>query len=421
MTRPLIACLTAGALALTMNLTPACAQGTGSVSDPNAAQISFSGDSTQLNTHSNGRHVFVTGQIGEQGSYNMIVDTGAGVNVLDLGVADAMGLAVVGEREVLSGGVEPVTASIVILPSLAVDGLTIENAEFLTMDLAGMSQGDAQFHAVLGRGLFENTLLTFDPRQNQIGVSHAELAPGDPGVFAYETTQGAGFVINIEAAGQSVPMHIDTGASSGFTFPMAISETLPLQGALQAGPPARLVGGERSTWLGTLDGSIELGDMTYENPPITFLDPSAPHGNIGNQVLGDLVMSIDQRHGLLSLNRSELAGDSVLQAAAIPQGPRRVMRNMGGGTRGAANDGSDPRRLGIQLRGMGGGDLSISWVEPGSLGEQAGFQTGDVLQTINGRAASEYDMAELGALFRGNTPLQFEVQREGNRHTLDIP
>jgi S1-C subfamily serine protease len=69
----------------------------------------------------------------------------------------------------------------------------------------------------------------------------------------------------------------------------------------------------------------------------------------------------------------------------------------------------------------GGGALTIGTVDPGSLGEQAGLETGDVLVGLNGKPAESYDMKALGALFRGSTPLHFEVMRNGEKRMLEIP
>lgn len=360
--------------------------------------LRFAGQSIQITTRSDGRHAFVLGHIGTKDPINIIVDTGAGVNVIDRGIAEELGLQKVGEMEVLSGGVEPVAANIVVVPLMRVGDLTIQNAEFITLELDAMSLG--QFQGVLGMTLFREALLTFDPQNDRITISKGELSAGDPGVVSYHSTLGSGFKIDVEVAGQQITMILDTGSPSSFTFPLALSESLPLQGELRKGPRAQLVGGERSIQLGTLDGVIKLGDLTYMNPELAFMDPSTPYGNIGNSVLGDIVLTIDQRNGLLALRKSEAT--KVARAATEKQ-PRK------------------PRRLGIQFRGMPGGRvLTVSKVDSASLGQRAGMKAGDVLVRLNGRPTQEYDMKALGALFRSSTPLRFEVERNGELRIIEI-
>ena len=394
MKQSLLAKALCGALVLFSSASCAKSKDSASQSLQIGEHLIVDGASALLSTHTNGRHIFVSGQLGDEDPINVIVDTGSGRNVIDTALAERLGFEKIGETEVLSGGVEPVAVDIVIVPMMRVDNLLIKNAEFITIGLGEMSLG--QFHGVLGMGLFEEALLTFDSSQNQIKVAGAELSSSMPGVIPFESN-GGGFNIKIDAAGQEVSMHLDTGAPTGFTFPFALSETLPLTDSLTEGAPARLVGGERSTWTGTLDGDIRLGDHVYEKPEIMFIDPSSPHGNIGNGVLGAFAMSIDQKNGLLALRPPE--------APAVKE-------------TGASD--AAPRRLGVQLRGVDGGALAISMVVPGSLADQAGFLVGDVLVTVNGAPAGDYNMNQLGALFRSAEPLRFEVDRDGVVHVIEI-
>ena len=276
-----------------------------------------------------------------------------------------------------------------------VDGLTIENAEYLTMNLAEMSLG--QFRGVIGMELFRDALLTFDPTHERIIVSQDALAADGPGVMVYDPETG-GFKIMMDVAGQTISMNLDTGAPGSFTFPLALSEQLPLQGALIDAGGAQLVGGRHETWTATLDGDIRLGDKTYKNPEITFMDPSSPHGNIGNAVLGELVLIIDQKNQRLAFR-----APASIQKVAVQ------------------SDTGEPRRIGIQLRGMGGGALTVTRVMPASLGEKAGFQAGDILVELNGKPASDYDMGALGRLFKSHEPLHFVIDRNGEQRDIEIP
>lgn len=387
--------LTVISACFSLTLPTACAQPTTAQSAPIeiGEHVKLSSAEATLKTHSDGRHVFVTGYVGDKGPFNFIVDTGAAPNVIDKALAVEMGFEKIGEKEVMSGGVVPVTADIVMAPQVTVDGLTIENAEYLTMNLAEMSLG--QFHGVIGMEIFREALLTFDPSHERILVSQGELAADGPGVMAYDPETG-GFKIMIDAAGRRVSMNLDTGAPGSFTFPKAISDTLPLKGELVEGAAAQLVGGKHETWTATLDGDIQLGDNTYEDPVVTFMDPSSPHGNIGNAVLGELVLIIDQKNQRLAFRAPEPI------------------------TKKVAGDKAKPRRIGIQLRGMGGGALSVTRVMPGSLGEAAGFMAGDILVELNGKPAADYDMKALGKLFKSHEPLHFVIDRDGEQRDIEI-
>ncbi len=356
--------------------------------------LRFSGSSVQLATHSDGRHTFVTGYVGDQGPYNFIIDTGSGHNVIDTALASEMGLEKIGETEVLSGGVEPVKTDIVRVPDVRVDGMSVRDAEFIMIALGEMSLG--QFHGVLGMPLFADGMLVFDPRNDRITVTGNGLQPGDPGVVPFDTSMG-GIQFEANIAGQDVMMALDTGAPGGIVVPYAMRDSLPLKAEPVRGPNARLVGGERATWTAVLAGEARIGALRFSEPQIVFFDPSPPHGNIGGGILGDVVLSIDQ-------------GSRLLAMRAYDSGPQVTVSEATSG----------PRSLGVQFRGMGGGPLAVSNVIAGSLGERAGFKSGDVLNAVNGRATSDYDMSELRSLIQGSEPLRFDILRDGAPLTIEI-
>jgi len=123
------------------------------------------------------------------------------------------------------------------------------------------------------------------------------------------------------------------------------------------------------------------------------MSPSTGYGNIGGGIYGRYVLSIDQTNQLLAFHKP--AKGSV---AAAP-----------------------PRRLGVGFRGMGAEpDLEVSMVAPGSLAENAGFEVGDKLVKVNGQAAKDYAMPELGKLFGSQQPLAFEVDRQGVPININI-
>jgi S1-C subfamily serine protease len=168
-------------------------------------------------------------------------------------------------------------------------------------------------------------------------------------------------------------------------------------GELREGETARMVGGTRNTWLAQLDGTITLAKRGFENPPISFLDPAPDSGNLGNQVTGQFLMTVDQANRLVRLE--------PLEARTITQHREEVSR----------------RRVGIQFGGIAARDLdTIGGVVRGSLAEQAGLQAADRIVSLNDRAMSEYDMTALGELLGGHDALRFEIDRNGVPHSIVI-
>ena len=357
-----------------------------------AGEFNFSGDAVVLPLEKRSMHPKVTVDLGDGERYVFIVDTGASVNVIDTAVAEKLGLKVVGKTKLGAPGGPQEPADIYSVPVAHVSSATIANAEFVAMDITGFSGGMTQ--GVLGLALFRDHLLTFDVGASRITVSRDSLSADRPGVVPFVTPDEL-IQIDMEVAGTVVPTHIDTGSMGDFMLPGEIMGSLPLKAAPQSGGKARLVGGERDMQFGQLDGKIQFAGVTREHPNIAFMTPSSGHGNIGSGVLGEFIVSVDQRSGLIGFQRP-------------PAG------------REASAD-NKPRRLGIRFNGMPGGVvLTVAAVSPGSLGERAGIFSGDVLLTLNGKPTEQYDMAELGALFGSSAPLTFDIDREGESKIIVV-
>ncbi|MDH3266220.1 MAG: aspartyl protease family protein [Gammaproteobacteria bacterium] len=355
-------------------------------------QLEFAGASLTLPMTEQDGHPKVNVDLGDGEEHIFIVDTGASVNVIDAAIAESLDFEVVGEMQIGAPGGPQIPGNIVRAPLAHVGGATIKDAGFVTMDLASFSGGTTQ--GILGLGLFRDYLLTYDYRRNAIRVSRDSLSAGQPGVMPYNDHDGH-IQVDMDVAGTSLATHVDTGSMVGFTLPIEMKESLALKPAGQGAAKARLVGGDRDVQFGQLDGDIQFAGSRYEDPTVGFMDPSPGYGNVGSRVLGDFVVSIDQKNHLIRFEKS--TGKKVAAA--------------GGG----------PRRLGVQFRGMPGGSvLTIGYVEPGSLGEKSGLLPGDVLLKLNGKPGEEYDIGSLGALIRSAEPLHLEVDRDGQTQIIEV-
>ena len=355
-------------------------------------QLEFPGQVLVLPLTEQGGHPKVSVDMGDGKQSVFLVDTGASVNVLDGAIAEALGLEIVGETEIGAPGGPQIPANIVRAPVAHIGDATIENAEFVTMDLAKFSGGSTQ--GVLGLGLFRDYLLTYDYGRNEIRVSRETLSIEEPGVMIYNDESGL-IEVDMDVAGTTLATHVDTGSMVGFTLPIELQASLRLKPSVKRATKARMVGGARAVQIEQLDGDIVFAGSSYKDPTVGFMDPSPGYGNVGSRVLGDFVMSVDQQNHLIRFKKS------------APRSANAV--------------GNAPRRLGVQFRGMPGGvALTVGYVEPDSLGESSGLLPGDVLLTLNDKASEEYDMATLGALFRSAEPLQIEIDRDGQMQTIEI-
>ena len=343
-----------------------------------------------------GRHL-VEVRVGEAGPYRFLIDTGSRVSLIDRGIASELGLRTTGSTTVGAPGGAPVEADVVAAPILHVGELSARAVRMVTLDLVGMTGGTIQ--GVLGMELFDDVLLTLDPTHDVVVLSRGSLVPGDPDVIRFDPSSD-GIDVPMMVAGTRVVAHLDTGSPGGITLPRDLMESLPLTSDSGRTGTAGMVGGNRSIETRQLRGVVQVGALEFRDPRITFLDPSPPYGNIGSQLLDGLVVAIDRRSGLLSLRRPE--GATPDPAMSVPPASR------------------PPRRLGVRFGGPGGSLSAIVAVDPGSLGERAGFRPGDVVVRLNGRPMSDYDVSALGDLIRGTAVLTWELDREGERVTIVV-
>lgn len=354
--------------------------------------FTFDGDAVVLPLVKNSTHPKVVVDVGDGEHYEFIVDTGAGVNVIDSSIAESQGYEVVGEMEIGAPGGPQIPGKIVRVPLIRVGDATIENAEFVTMDVIGFSGGMTQ--GVIGIGTFSDHLVEYYIRGGQITVSKGSLSADKVGVIPYDGSKGQ-IEIEVDVAGTIVPTHIDTGSMGGLMLPGEMAASLPLIEAPMSGGKARLVGGERDISHAQLAGNIQFAGLKYENLTVSFMTPSSGSGNIGGRILGQLVVSIDQKNHLIGFEKR-------LHDKAVVKTDKR-------------------RRLGIQFSGRSNIDsMTIGRVDEGSLGEKAGLLAGDALLTINGKPVGDYGMPALAALFGGSEALRIEVEREGETQLIEI-
>ena len=108
-------------------------------SSADIGEFNFEGAELVLPLVENAMHPRVVVDIGDGEHYEFIVDTGAGVNVIDTSIAERLGYEVVGEMELGAPGGAQIPAKIVRIPLFHVGSGTLENAEFATMDIVGLS------------------------------------------------------------------------------------------------------------------------------------------------------------------------------------------------------------------------------------------------------------------------------------------
>ena len=290
------------ATVLTLIFGSGVALGGPATSQPAVGKLVFAGDVLHIELLDSGIHPKVNVDVGDGKGHGFIVDTAASVSLIDSAIAEEGGYEVVGKTMLGAPGGRQVPASIVRVPIARVGMAEIRDADFVAMDLASFSSGDMQ--GVLGLALFRDFLLTFDYGGGEIRVERGALSAQDPRAMHYQDVGGQ-ILVEMKVAGESVSAHIDTGSPAGFTLPVEIKDSLPLKEVPVSAGNAHLVGGNRKVLQAQLDGNILFAGTAFEDPRLTFLDPSPGVGNIGSGVLREFLTTIDQRNRLIRFEQSD--------------------------------------------------------------------------------------------------------------------
>lgn len=335
------------------------------------------------------------------GPHTFIVDTGAGVTVLNQTLAASLNLPVVGKTEVGSPmGSAPIEADSLAIDSLGIGAVMISNPPAIAMELdAIFSPLDAPA-GILAAASLDGYLMTIDFPNGYVLVRPGELPPADGRrVLEY----GHGSVVPhlpIDVAGKTIDVALDTGAPTEISLPSHYAEVLPLTSPPAVTGTGRTVDAEFEVSTATLDGSLNLGEIEFPGATIQFND-RARYGNLGMRILAELSLTIDSKNHRIAVDRPGSQGESG-------EPVKRVLKT--GGTR---------RGYGIRLAGLGGDVLNVLGVDEGMAAAEGGLMKGDSITAMNGRPVIELSAEERMACLRGS-PVVLIVRRGENELSLTL-
>jgi hypothetical protein len=272
---------------------------------------------------------------------------------------------------------------------------------------------------VLSARVFSGALLVIDYPRDKIVVRPGELGPADGArIFQYEESDGHP-TLTLSVAGTDIKAHLDTGSPATFSLPRRYMKSLPLKSEPVHRGTARLVDAEIELYAAPLQGTLRVGEYTFEDPEIVFAD-RFPSGNLGYGFLGHFAVTLDLKNRRVRLDRQ----DDEVRAASI-SGPIRKTRTSGGavgsphGIKRMAPGVSSRKRYGVMFPGIDGNPLGVKGVASGSAAEAAGLRTGDVILRMNDRIVAELDSQERVRMLRAS-PLTLEVKRDGSKLTIKM-
>ena len=231
-----------------------------------------------------------------KGPYPFVFDTGAPSTVVDVDLAKELGLEETGDgaRVMVADPSQknPISATRGKIDSLRVGGALVHEITFTGIPLKERFEG--KFLGVLGYPHFADYLLEMDYPGQRIRLYKGELPADGPGVVAFSRNMGL-IQFDIEIGGQTVPSHLDSGSMHGFSVPTEVAALLPWSAEPESTRVAKSVANEAVVYTGKLDGDVSFAGLTYANPEVSHVEIMRD-GNIGQQILQDLVITLDQKN-----------------------------------------------------------------------------------------------------------------------------
>jgi hypothetical protein len=246
----------------------------------------------------------VEARVHGKGPYRFYFDTGASGPVVSQQLTKELGLKVLGEVGIQSGGDGPekgaIPGQLVSFDSVDFGPMQLADLRIVAMDRARLG-GDEAPVGVFSPAMFPGYLVTIDYPKKALRLRPGKLGePDNKTIFAYQPGRPIPSVI-MRVGGEEIETHLDSGSGAELTLPVRYAQVLPLDGkAVETKKKARSVSGEFPVLEGQLKGSFTFGKFKIDNPKIEFSDV-VRRGNLGSAFLNRFAVTLDvanRRFGL---------------------------------------------------------------------------------------------------------------------------
>lgn len=235
----------------------------------------------------------------------MAFDTGApGGMVLSQQVVDELMPPKIGEARMSDpSGRNPVSTPLYRIDDVRIGKLEVDG----WLGTSPPSHGPArQTDGVIGLSAFDGFVVTIDYPSGRLLLTRGRL-PKPDGMTSFHY-DGPIPSVPLAFDGQTVPAHIDTGnARYGLIVPQALAEKLPGFGERYAIGIAHSINNAYALMAVPLR-EAKVGDIPLHAGTTAFPSP-ADMGNLGSDLLRDMVVKVDPANGIVALARSAQAED----------------------------------------------------------------------------------------------------------------
>lgn len=346
-------------------------------------------------------HIYITVNIGGK-ERDWILDTGAGMSVIDSVYAIEAGLKLEGEMKG-SGAGNTVNFTFTNIPEYSIPGLKMHSQTAAVLNVVNiLKKFGTEASGILGYDFLSRFITRIDYANETISFYHPEhfQYKGD-GTIIDAPLKGNCFTVPVTVDGKFTGRwNFDTGASScGFHYPFAEANNMQaLKGIEKMGFGAGGSFMERNVEFNT----IEFAGHTLTEPLLDVPLEKGAGAFSGGELIGNLGSTL-MRHFVIYLNYKD-------QQLIVEKGDDF--------------DKVFPRdKSGLQLIISDDDRFEVIFVAPGTPADKAGFETGDIVKSINGIDAEYLDgLIAVRKMLKGNagTEFVFAIERDGAQKDIKL-
>lgn len=237
----------------------------------------------------------------------VVFDTGTNANVLDIGVADRLGLPATGPSEAVDGEGRTVGGRQVALRGASLGGVAIADgaASAIPYDLTDEV-------GIFGPNSFPGRLVRIEFASHRVSVMERSVTTL-PHCASYLYSSAFSFhnkaddtlpTTEVRIGATKIVAAVDTGNNQGLLLPLSYIKKLPLEAPPVPAGVARSAGGAAPVLKARIASDITIAGQTFHRPEVRFLPHHKP--NVGLSILRDFTLIFDptgQRDWLIPANR----------------------------------------------------------------------------------------------------------------------
>jgi len=338
------------------------------------------------------RHLFLPVRIGGlDRPVLFLVDSGAGMTVIDSTLASAMGLPLEGKIPGAGAG-GMAEFHLTRMPGFSIAGIEFSGQTAIAFPVAGLVRtfDETEIGGILGYDFLSRFVTRIDYEKERISFFEPDsFAPG-----ASEKPIEAPLAHNIfslpvvidRATGDFL---LDTGANSSLVAGTFAEESGLVAGRRMLDTAIRGAGGDERAALCRFD-SLVIGGVTIAKPVVAITSSTqgisaieSVDGIIGNDILERFTVTLDYKRQRVFLEEN-----------------------------GRVNESFFKDRSGLKLARTENRSILVVAVTPDSPADEAGFKPGDILLTVEGTRASSFEsVRKIMSLFEASA---------GTTYTIDV-